>query len=180
LGRLVERKGIDMMLEALHALDASLPPWHYMVVSDGPDRERLESLTAKLDLQDRVTFTGYVERHELPIYYNLCDIFAMPNREVSGTGTLSVEGFGTVFVEAAACAKPVIGGRSGGAVFAVDDGVNGILVDPTDLDDIKRSIQILQDVETRARMGTNGVEFAKRFSWDRSAEILRQYLTKPA
>ena len=116
LGRLVERKGIDMMLEALSAIAASLPPWHYLVVSDGPDRERLETLTAKLDLQDRVTFTGYVERDELPIYYNLCDIFTMPNREVSGAGTLSVEGFGTVFVEAAACAKPVIGGRSGGAV----------------------------------------------------------------
>ena len=179
LGRLVERKGIDMMLEAFKGLSGHMPPWHYLVVSDGPDRERLEALTAELDLQDRVTFTGYVEKQELPIFYNLCDIFAMPNREVSGTGTLSVEGFGTVFVEAAACAKPVIGGRSGGAVFAVDDGVNGILVDPIDLDDIKRAVRSLLNLETRKKMSAAGVEFAKRFNWERSADILRNYLEEP-
>jgi phosphatidylinositol alpha-1,6-mannosyltransferase len=180
LGRLVERKGIDMMLEALSGLAEDLPPWHYLVVSDGPDRERLETLAEKLELRDHVTFTGYVERHELPIYYNLCDIFAMPNRKVSGTNTLSIEGFGTVFVEAAACAKPVIAGRSGGAVFAVDDRVNGILVDSTDLDDIKRAIHSLMDRETREKMSAAGVEFAKRFDWERSAEILRSYLDEPA
>ncbi len=180
LGRLIERKGVDRMLETLARLEGELPAWHYMVVSDGPYRGRLEALTDELGLREKVTFTGYIEREELPIYYNLCDVFAMPNREVEGdgAGALSVEGFGTVFVEAAVCAKPVIAGRSGGAVFAVYDGVNGIVVDPDDVGDISRAVQRLADPSTRERMGSAGVEFAARFDWESSGEILRRYLER--
>ena len=116
LGRLIERKGVDMMLRAFSELLSDLPPWHYLIVSDGPYRQTLEILTDQLKLRENVTFTGYIEGCELPVYYNLCDVFAMPNREVKGDGknVLSVEGFGTVFIEAAAYGKPVIVGRSGG------------------------------------------------------------------
>ena len=178
LGRLIERKGVDRMLETLSRLDATLPPWHYLIVSDGPFRERLEQMAGQLGLREKVTFTGYIERHELPIYYNLCDVFSMPNREVAGDGggALSVEGFGTVFVEAAACAKPVIAGRSGGAVYAVHEGENGLVVDPNDIADIGRAVERLANPETRAVMGAKGVEFAARFDWNSSGEILRGYL----
>lgn len=178
VGRLIERKGIDTMLEALAGLDDHLPPWRYLIVSDGPYRRSLEQLTRHLDLQERVVFTGYVDDDELPIYYNLCDIFAMPNREVrsDGASSLSVEGFGMVFIDAAACGKPVIGGRSGGAVHAVDDGVNGLLVEPGDVDGLRRAILELTDPELRARMGRAGIELAARFTWDRAAEKLRPYL----
>jgi phosphatidylinositol alpha-1,6-mannosyltransferase len=178
LGRLIERKGVDRMLEALSRLNTRLPPWHYLVVSDGPYREHLEKLTDRLGLREKVTFTGYIERRELPIYYNLCDIFSMPNREVAGDGkgALSVEGFGTVFVEAAACAKPVIAGRSGGAVYALQDGVNGLVVEPDDVGDICGAILHLADNDVRDEMGANGVEFAAKFDWESSGEILRQYL----
>ncbi len=180
LGRLVERKGVDTMLNALHDVSDDLSPWHYLIVSDGPYRSHLEQLTAELELEDRVTFTGYIEQRELPIYYNLCDVFAMPNREVAGTTeqSLSIEGFGIVFIEAAACRKPVIAGRSGGAVYAVEDGVNGIVVDPTDLTDLKNAILKLADEQVRHEMGTAGTRFAARFRWETSAEILRPYLEK--
>ena len=178
LGRLIERKGVDMMLNALHDLSDELPPWHYLIVSDGPYRPRLEQLTTELGLENRVTFTGYIQQHELPIYYNLCDVFAMPNREVAGTAeqSLSIEGFGTVFVEAAACRKLVIAGRSGGAVFALEDGVNGIVVDPTNLTDLKKAILKLANERVRHEMGTAGIRFAARFRWEESADILRPYL----
>ena len=178
LGRLIERKGVDRMLKALCAHDVQLPPWHYLVVSDGPYRDYLEELTDRLGLRDKVTFTGYIEREELPIYYNLCDVFSMPNREVAGdgSGALSVEGFGTVFVEAAACGKPVIAGRSGGAVYAVEEGENGLVVEPDDVDDIGRAILHLADSEARRTMGSRGVEFAAKFDWQSSGEILRRYL----
>lgn len=174
VGRLVERKGVDTMLRCLAILAADLPPWHYVVVGSGPYRPYLERLTDELGLQDRVTFTGFVADEALPAYYTLCDVFAMPNREVVGAG-VSIEGFGIVFLEAAACGKPVIAGRSGGAVDAVVDGVSGYCVN-TEGDDLRRAILALTDAGRRAAMGAAGVDFAARFSWERSADILRKYL----
>lgn len=178
VGRLIERKGIDTMLQALAAADGRLPPWHYLVVSDGPYRAALETQCRDLGLQDKVTFTGFVEDDEMPIYYNLCDVFAMPNRAVKGaSGTsLSVEGFGIVLIDAAACGKPVIAGRSGGAVYAVDDGVNGILVEPGDVDSLQQALLRLADPDVRAAMGGAGIAFAARFQWDATAARLRSYL----
>lgn len=178
IGRLVERKGVDMMLRALGELRDELPPWHYLIVSDGPYRPRLEELVGELGLQQQVTFTGYVDQTELVAYYNLCDVFAMPNRQVGheSESSLSVEGFGMVFLEAAACGKPVIAGRSGGAVYALEDGYNGFLVDPQDVDDLKRAIRELLDPARRDAMGEAGIEFARRFDWGKSADILRSYL----
>jgi len=178
VGRLVERKGVDSMLTALGDLREELPPWHYLVVSDGPQRSQLEALAAERGIESCVTFTGYVEDAELPAYYNLCDIFAMPNREVQveGANSLSVEGFGIVFLEAASCGKPVIAGHSGGAVYAVEDGVSGFSVDPTDPEALRHAIRQLLDPDKRRVMGQAGIEFAGRFSWERSAEILRKYL----
>ena len=116
IGRLVERKGVDTVLRALSELRGEMPPWHYLIVSDGPYLPHLEQMVVELDLVPHVTFTGYVDEDELITFYNLCDIFAMPNRQVGheSESSLSVEGFGMVFLEAAACGKPVIAGRSGG------------------------------------------------------------------
>ncbi len=179
VGRLVERKGVDTMLRALAEIDAELPAWRYLVVSDGPYRVALEELASRLGIADRVTFTGYVDDAELATYYNLSDVFCMPNREVvtQGGSSLSVEGFGMVFVDAAACGKPVIGGRSGGAVDAISHGVNGFLVAPGDVEDLKRAIVRLADAGVRATMGKAGLELASRFDWSRSASVLRPYLS---
>ncbi|MFH1567995.1 MAG: glycosyltransferase [Gemmatimonadota bacterium] len=178
VGRLVERKGVDAMLRCLASLGSQLPPWHYLVLSDGPYRPVLEGLVDELALRHRVTFTGFVDQGELPRYYRLGDVFAMPNREVVGPagGGLSVEGFGIVFLEAAACGKPVIAGRSGGAVHALEDGVTGFLVDPADPASLRAAVLALADPERRQAMGAAGLEFARRFSWERSAAILRRYL----
>ncbi len=178
VARLIERKGIDLMLKALAGIDNRLPSWHYLVVSDGPQREALEKLSRRLNLHDKVTFTGYVEDHELPIYYNLCDVFAMPNREVASNteSSLSVEGFGMVFVDAAACGKAVIAGRSGGAVDAVDEGINGFLVEPGDVESLQHAILRLTDADLRDEMGRAGVAFASRFRWDKAAQRLGPYL----
>jgi phosphatidylinositol alpha-1,6-mannosyltransferase len=178
LGRLVKRKGVDIFLKVLNSLAPSLPPWHYLVVGDGPYRKELAALTADLGLRDHVTFTGSVEDAKLPVFYNLCDVFVMLNRQVfdDANKTLSVEGFGIVFIEAAACGKPVIAGRSGGAVDAVADGINGILVNPTDIEEIKQAIIALLDTAKRERMGKNGIALASHFDWDKSAKILGTYI----
>jgi phosphatidylinositol alpha-1,6-mannosyltransferase len=88
----------------------------------------------------------------------------MANRELENGDT---EGYGIVFLEAGAWGKPVVGGRAGGAVEAVDDGVTGIVVDGTDPGDISRAIAtLLADQQLAKRMGEAGREKVRKNSWD--------------
>ncbi len=176
LGRLVPRKGQDLVIRALPAVLEAVPEAVYLIVGDGPDRQRLEALAGEVGVADRVIFAGRVPDEEVVAYYNCADVMAMPSREEPETG--DVEGFGIVFLEANACGKPVVGGRSGGVVDAVADGVSGFLVDPHDPADLaSRLIALLQDPDLARRMGKAGRERAAReFTWDRSAERLREAL----
>ena len=92
-------------------------------MGSGNDRQRLESLAREVGVADIVIFAGQVAATEVPDYYALADVFAMPS-----TG----EGFGIVFLEAAAHGLPVIGGNRDGSVDALADGAVGIPVDPND------------------------------------------------
>ena len=98
-----------------------MPNAIYLIAGAGDDKQRLEHLAAERGLAGRVVFTGHVPADELPSYYALADVFAMPS-----TG----EGFGIVFLEAAACGLPVIAGNADGSVDALGEGQIGCLVDP--------------------------------------------------
>lgn len=173
ISRLAERKGHDRVLRALPAVMESCPAISYVIVGDGPCKTDLETLCRRLGLNSVVTFAGFVPDEELARYYNLADIFVMPNREVFDT-TDSVEGFGITFIEANACGKPVIGGRSGGAVEAVKDGVTGFLVNPQDENEVaQKMIYLLQNGEIARKMGRDGRERAeKEFSWKERSNAL--------
>jgi phosphatidylinositol alpha-1,6-mannosyltransferase len=178
-GRLVERKGHDKMLEALPKILEEIPDLVYLIVGDGPQRNRLEDLAARHGITDHVLFAGMVDNAALSEYYNLCDVFAMPNRAVGsfGTDTYSVEGFGMVFLEAAACGKPVVGGDSGGAVYAVDRDVNGFLIPPGDANLLaQKIISLFKDRSLYEKFSRNGLEHVKKFTWERSVERLRPFL----
>jgi phosphatidylinositol alpha-1,6-mannosyltransferase len=166
--RHVLRKGHDMVIDALPAISARLPDVTYLIVGTGSEEARLQALVREKGLSERVIFAGRVPDEDLPAYYNAADIFIMPNRE-EGT---NVEGFGIVFLEANACGKPVIGGRSGGTVDAVADGESGYLVDPRDASEITQAtIRLLTDPVLARRMGRAGRERAQReFCWDSTAQ----------
>jgi phosphatidylinositol alpha-1,6-mannosyltransferase len=120
----------------------------------------LEKLVEKLKLQNYVVFAGEAKESELVDHYNIGDIFIMPSRYIENTG--SVEGFGIVYLEAAACRKVVIGGNSGGAPEAVGDNSTGILVDPLDTDDIANNvINLLLNKERYNRLASNAEQRAK-------------------
>src|SRR5204863_6870733 len=104
VGRLERRKGHDVTLAALAALRDRLPPFRYVIVGDGAERARLDAIVGESGLGDIVSFTGEIPGDELPSYFAACDIFVHPNRVVDG---YNFEGFGIVFLEAAACGKPV-------------------------------------------------------------------------
>ena len=111
----------DKIIEALPAILEQVPDVVYLIVGTGREEERLRVYAQEKGVADRVIFAGHVPDEELPAYYNAADVFIMPNRE-EGT---NVEGFGIVFLEANACGIPVIGGRSGGTVDAIADGLFG-------------------------------------------------------
>ncbi|CDH43054.1 glycosyltransferase family 4 protein [Candidatus Contendibacter odensensis] len=170
VGRLVPRKGMDMVLRALPAIRQSIPSVHYLIVGEGEYRPVLEGLMSELGLRDCATLAGKLSHQDLLDLYRSCDVFAMPNREMPDGDT---EGFGLVFLEANACGRAVIGGRAGGAVEAVRDGENGVLVDGNDPASIADAIlRILTDAELREHLERRGLEIALQSS---CAERARQF-----
>lgn len=172
ISRLQERKGQDFVIQAMPKVLKQIPNAHYLIVGDGEEHSRLEKMVRELNLEKHVTFTGFVDEDVLPYYYNLADVFILANRE---TETKDIEGFGMVFIEANACGKPVIGGRTGGAVDAIIDGVTGFLIDPTNVNAISQKIVFLLTHPHKAEeMGKQGRERAVReFQWDNIAKRIQ-------
>jgi len=155
VGRLVERKGHDMVIEALPQVLKKIPNVVYLIVGNGPNKEKLQVLSSKLQVEDKVIFIGEVTDEKLPVYFDLGDVFIMPSREIDG----DIEGFGIVYLEANMFGKPVIGGRGGGVSEAIKDGVSGLLVDPLNVDEIVEAIiKLLSDEELKRRLGKQGKE----------------------
>ncbi len=176
LSRLERRKGHDKVIEALPGILRQVPDAHYLIVGQGEERGRLEALAARMDVADRVTFAGGVDQNMLCHFYNLGDLFIMPNRRV--TEGAVTEGFGIVFLEAGACGKPVVGGRDGGVPDAVEDGVTGYLVDGNDVLDIEtRVVSLLNNPEMAARMGEEGRRFASEHSYPALVKKLQIFMT---
>jgi phosphatidylinositol alpha-1,6-mannosyltransferase len=158
VGRIVPRKGLDTVIRALPRVLQKFPNAHYLIVGEGEYRSTLAHLVDNMGVADHVTFTGRVVDKELVDYYRLCDVFAMPNRDMPGGDT---EGFGLVFLEANACGKPVIAGRAGGAVEAVKDEENGLLVDGWSIEEvIEALIRLLTDRALYQRISNRGLEIA--------------------
>lgn len=174
VGRLVERKGFDMVIRALPLVCEAVPAAHYLIAGTGPTEGELKALVSELGLSDRVTFAGYVPDDELAAYYRLSDVFAMVSREIPEKGDL--EGFGIVYLEANLFAKPVVAGRSGGVSDAVVHEVTGLLVEPANPADIAVAItRLLKDPSLAGRLGENGKqrvlrEFSGRVMADRVDE----------
>lgn len=174
VGRLSQRKGFDMVIRALPEVLREISNAHYAVVGIGEDQEYLRALATQMAVSDHVTFVGEVSEDDLPLWYNLCDVFAMPNRKV-GEDT---EGFGMVFIEANACGKPVIAGIEGGTGSAVIDGQTGLRVDGEKVEEVERGIlAILKSPELESRLGQAGLARAREsFSWQTVAARTREVL----
>lgn len=174
VSRLVERKGQDILIEAMPAIDRRVPGVALLIVGDGPYRTKLESLAR--GLRDSVFFAGEVSETELPLHYAAADVFAMPCR--SRLGGLEVEGWGNVFIEAAACGLPVVVGDSGGAREALVDGETGFLVDGRQVADVASAIsRLLGDRQMSAAMGAAGRARVERdHAWPLIASRLASWL----
>ena len=155
VGRLVHRKGQDKLIEAFPTIVREIPNAHLLIVGEGPYRTHLEKLVERLSLKENVTFVGRIFYDDLPSYLSASDVFVMPSR--SRFFGLEVEGLGIVYLEASACAIPVVAGISGGAPDAVQEGITGLCVDGTNAAQIAEAvIHICSDSKRAAKMGLAG------------------------
>jgi phosphatidylinositol alpha-1,6-mannosyltransferase len=175
VSRLVARKGQDVLIRAMPFVRRRVPDAVLLVVGDGPHRSTLERLAAVAP-SGSVAFAGQVSEADLPSYYTVGDVFAMPCR--TRLGGLEVEGWGNVFIEAAACGRPVVVGDSGGARESVVDGETGVLVDGRNVEQVADAVSgLLQDPALAEQMGKAGRERVERFyTWPRAAAQLGGWL----
>jgi len=165
ISRLVPRKGFDTAIRAAARLGRVRPDLLLVIAGGGRDDDRLRRLAAELDAP--VRFLGRVPNDDLPRLYGCADLFTMLCR--NRWGGLEQEGFGIVFVEAAACGVPQVAGASGGAAEAVVDGVTGFVID--DPEDVQAAADafatLLDDPARRAEMGRESRRRAvEEFTYD--------------
>ena len=172
VGRLSRRKGFDQMIRAVAQLHADGIRLRYVIAGIGEDAEYLDDLIAEHNVQDIVHRIGALSEVDLPRWMNTCDVFAMPNREINGDN----EGFGMVFIEAAACGKPSLAGKAGGTGSAVVDGETGVRVNGDSFEDVTASLRrILCEHTFTARLGLEGcARVAQEFSWEKVAQKTAQ------
>lgn len=164
VGRLSRRKGFDTVIRCLPGLVDDGLDAHYAIVGIGQDEAYLRKLATDIGVAGRVHQLGHVPMNDLPRWYNACDLFVLANREIDG----DTEGFGIVFLEAAACGKAAVAGRAGGTGSAVMDGVTGVLVDGDALDESRSALlDLLIDREKCAQLGSAALKrVSETLSWD--------------
>jgi glycosyltransferase involved in cell wall biosynthesis len=179
LGRLVDCKGPDLVIRAFEqacddGMDGTLT-----LAGDGPLRLTCELMRARSPHADRITIAGAVDRQMGERLRNEADIFCAHN--CLGPISLQEEAFGVSFIEAMASGLPVVSARSGSLPEVVEDGKQGILVEPGDVrGQATAFIRLANDPLLRSRMGREGWERARRlFSVRQEIDRLREILSLP-
>jgi phosphatidylinositol alpha-1,6-mannosyltransferase len=169
-------KGHDVVLRALAIVKRAVPDVAYVIVGEGDDLDYLDQLARECGVRENVIFAGRVSDDELPLLYNACDAFIMCSREDRTRRGILAEGFGIALVEASACGKPVIAGRSGGVPDAVQDGLTGLLVNPVDSEAVAAAIvKVLREPCLANTMGENGRKWVEtEINWTRAADEFEQ------
>jgi phosphatidylinositol alpha-1,6-mannosyltransferase len=176
IARIEERyKGHDTMVRALSLVLAKVPDAQWVVIGDGSLRPAIEGLARTYGVAESVRFLGAVSDEQRDAWLARATLLAMPSRLPAGD--FAGEGFGIVYLEAAAYGKPVVAGNVGGAVDAVRDGETGLLVDPLDHVAVAEAIvRLLLDGELARRLGAAGQSRAAQFAWPHVAARVQRLL----
>lgn len=183
LSRLVPRKGMDVLIRAAARLAGEFPDLRVLIGGTGRDRSRLDRLVARTGAP--VDLVGRVPEDDLAVFAGMGDVFAMCCR--NRWFGVEQEGFGIVFLEAAACGVPQVAGASGGSADAVADGSTGLVVDdPTSVGAVTTALRrFLVDDTFRRSAGAEArrravAEFSYVDLADRLATALEQTVVPTA
>jgi glycosyltransferase involved in cell wall biosynthesis len=165
VGRLVERKGVAVLLRAVARLRSEGREIRVRILGDGPELAALEALSEDLGMSGTIEFGGFVSPEALQSAYGSADLFVLP-AVVDRKG--DVEGLGVVLIEALLAGTPVIGSRAGGIPDVVRDGETGWLVPPGDAEALAGAIAAAMDdpAEARRRAAAGRIDVSRRFSWE--------------
>lgn len=164
--RLEHKNGTHDVVEAVNYFKDNIKDFKVIVVGDGPDRRKIETMIEKYNLKDKVLLLGRIQYSDLPKLMAACDIFVRPSL---------AEGFGISFIEAMACGIGVVGTLVGGIVDFLRDKENGLACEPGNPKDIAEKIKILiQDRALREKLSKNGRQMImEEYNWDKISKRLR-------
>ncbi len=164
VGRLVRVKGFDLLVRAFAA--ARVPDARLVIGGDGPERSTLDALVRDLGIAGRVEFPGRLDRAGVVAHMAAADVVVVPSR---------IEAFGIVVLEAWRAGAALLASSRGGPADLVTDGVDGLLVDPEDVDAFAAALAlILSDPALRARLGAAGRVAVEEYTWERTARAYSQ------
>jgi glycosyltransferase involved in cell wall biosynthesis len=163
VGALIERKGVQLLLEAFRRVAQMHPTAHLRFVGEGPLRAQLERRVAEWGLTERIELTGFIDYAQIHLQYAQADLFVLPTLE---------DAFGVVVVEALSAGVPVICSPFAGAADYLQDGESGFIVDPEDTRRLAERIgMLLSDARLRERMARRGRELSLLFDASSVAEV---------
>ncbi len=162
IGRLKKHKSLEVFIKMAKRILVEIPSVEFVVAGDGPDKEPLTALVKSLGLEDKVKFLGKVSEDEKLKLYQKSWVFVNPSMK---------EGWGITSIEANACGTPVVASNVPGLRDSVDNPHTGFLV-PFANDErfAERVVALINNKQFRIKTGKYAIEWAKKFSWDRSAE----------
>jgi glycogen(starch) synthase len=164
MGRLVHKKGFDLLIRAFAQISAEFPQVRLLIVGDGEERAALERVIGELKLRERVTLLGFADRAKSIALFWGCEFFVLSSR---------LEPFGIVVAEAMAARKAVLATKSGGVVDLVQPGVNGLLVD-ADMDALARGLrEMLEHPDATRAMGERAHQTIQARTW---AAVTEQFM----
>jgi len=179
VSRLIRRKGTDLLLEAFSNLDQTKFGTVTLVIAgEGPEQENLAQLARHLFVEKSVVFTGRVDEDDLPSLYQGAELFALTPRMIAD----DLEGFGIVYLEAAASGRAAIATVTGGVASAVVDGETGLVVPPDSADEIKQALaRLLTDRPLAQRFGEQAAARARgQFSWAKRIAVIAAVIDRAA
>lgn len=173
--RLMRNKGVDKMIKAMPSLVKKFPGIRYRILGDGPDRRRLEKLSEMMGMKEHIHFLGKVSQNELVKNYQEASLFVMLSRKEKHY----VEGFGLVFLEAALCGTPSLGGRSGGIPDAIIENETGWLVDPYSQEAIEKKLEaILSDTKQLKKAADKALHNTLNDrTWKHSVDMILEHMS---
>ncbi len=148
VGRVVPHKGLEYLVEAAQYIENV----KIVIAGEGPHLGAIGRLAKSFGVENKIIFTSGVPRSELPLYYAMSDVFVLPS-------VSRLEAFGIVALEAMSSGKPVVVSDMPGMREVITDGVEGLLCDPLNAEDLAKKVStLLGDSEMKKRMGMAGRE----------------------